>query len=386
MTHSLFSTYELGPYHLSNRIVMAPMTRSRAAQPGNIPSELNALYYAQRASAGLIVTEGAQISPQGQGYPWTPGIFTIEQIEGWRRVADQVHGAGGHVFLQLWHVGRISHPRLQPQGELPVAPSAIAPVGEAFVLDEQGQPTMLPFVTPRELALSELPGIVTQYVQAAKNALSAGIDGVEIHAANGYLLDQFISSRTNHRRDAYGGSISNRIRMLLDVVDAVARVCGSKRVGVRISPFGTFNDIADEHPEALFETIAEALSSREIGYLHVVDPSFDGHPDIRQRAKELMRLIRQRFAGTLILCGGYDRERADAALVENRADLIGFGRLFIANPDLPVRLKTHAPLNTPDPSLFYGGGIQGYVDYPTREQEIGVEPLPDLMDFLDSSR
>lgn len=381
MTHSLFSSYELGPYPLSNRIVMAPMTRSRAAQPGNVPSPLNALYYAQRASAGLIVTEGAQISPQGQGYPWTPGIFTAEQIEGWRGVAEAVHARGGLLFLQLWHVGRISHPLLQPQGERPIAPSAITPAGQAFVVDEQGQPAMVPFVTPRELDRAEIPDIVSQYVQAAKNALSAGIDGVEIHAANGYLLDQFISTRTNHRTDDYGGSITHRIRILLEVVDAVARVCGSGRVGVRLSPFGTFNDMADDHPEALFETIADALASRQIGYLHIVDPTFEGDPDIRQRGHQLMGEIRKRFSGTLILCGGYDRDRAEAALAAGCADLIGFGRPFIANPDLPVRLQTHAPLNTPDPSLFYGGGARGYVDYPTREQEIGIEPLPDLSDL-----
>jgi N-ethylmaleimide reductase len=382
MTESLFSPYELGPYRLSNRIVMAPMTRSRAEQPGNIPSRLNAIYYAQRASAGLIVTEGAQISPQGQGYPWTPGIHTAEQIEGWRRVADEVHAAGGHLFLQLWHVGRISHPSFQPKGELPVAPSAITPSGEAFVLNEQGQPAMVPFVTPRALELSELPEIINQYVQASKNALSAGIDGVEIHAANGYLLDQFISSGTNQRNDAYGGSIENRIRLLLEVTDAVSRVCGAERVGVRISPFGTFNDMSDEDPEALFEAIADALSSRGLGYLHIVDPTFDGEASIRSRGQQLMTSLRHRFAGTLILCGGYDRSRADTALKEGRADLIGFGRPFISNPDLPMRLETGAPLTAPDPTLFYGGGIQGYVDYPTREQEIGVEPRPDFSAFV----
>lgn len=382
MTESLFSPYELGPYRLSNRIVMAPMTRSRAEQPGNIPSRLNAIYYAQRASAGLIVTEGAQISPQGQGYPWTPGIHTAEQIEGWRTVADEVHAAGGHLFLQLWHVGRISHPFFQPKGELPVAPSAITPAGEAFILNEQGQPAMVPFVTPRALELSELPEIINQYVQASKNALSAGIDGVEIHAANGYLLDQFISSGTNQRNDAYGGSIENRIRLLLEVTDAVSRVCGAERVGVRISPFGTFNDMSDEDPEALFEAIADALSSRGLGYLHIVDPTFDGEASIRSRGQQLMTSLRHRFAGTLILCGGYDRSRADTALKEGRADLIGFGRPFISNPDLPMRLETGAPLTAPDPTLFYGGGIQGYVDYPTREQEIGVEPRPDFSAFV----
>lgn len=377
MSENLFSPYPLGPYRLSNRMVMAPMTRSRAEQPGNVPSHLNAVYYAQRASAGLIITEGAQISPQGQGYPWTPGIHSAEQIEGWRGVAEAVHGAGGLLFLQLWHVGRISHPLLQPKGELPVAPSAIPPKGEAFVINEQGQPAMVPFVTPRALKLSEIPDIVKQYAQAAKNALSAGIDGVEIHAANGYLLDQFISSGTNHRTDAYGGSIPNRIRLLLEVTDAVMRVCGSQRVGVRISPFGTFNDMSDENPEALFGAIADALSSRAIGYLHIVDPTFDGETSIRSRGQQLMASLRQRFAGTLILCGGYDRARADAALLEGRANLIGFGRPFIANPDLPARLQTHAPLNAPDPNLFYGGGIHGYIDYPTREQEMGVEPAPD---------
>lgn len=378
MSSSLFSAYDLGPCSLSNRIVMAPMTRSRAAQPGNIPSKLNALYYAQRAGAGLIVTEGAQISPEGQGYPWTPGIFTTAQIEGWRGVADAVHTAGGHLFLQLWHVGRISHPLLQPQGGLPLAPSAITPAGEAFVLDEQGQPTLVPFVSPRELLLSEIPNIVAQYAQAAKNALSAGIDGVEIHAANGYLLDQFISTRTNHRTDTYGGSIANRIRILLEVVDAVAEVSGPKRVGVRISPFGTFNDMADDNPEALFEAITDALSQREIGYLHVVDPTFEGEPDFRLRGQQLMLRIRERFSGTLILCGGYDRSRADAALNENRADLIGFGRPFIANPDLPARLETHAHLKTPDPTVYYGGGILGYIDYPTHKQEMGLEPPTDF--------
>ena len=382
MTESLFSPFELGPYRLSNRIVMAPMTRSRAEQPGNIPSRLNAIYYAQRASAGLIVTEGAQISPQGQGYPWTPGIHTAEQIEGWRTVADEVHAAGGHLFLQLWHVGRISHPFFQPKGELPVAPSAITPAGEAFILNEQGKPDMVPFVTPRALELSELPEIINQYVQASKNALSAGIDGVEIHAANGYLLDQFISSGTNQRNDAYGGSIENRIRLLLEVTDAVSRVCGAERVGVRISPFGTFNDMSDEDPEALFEAIADALSSRGLGYLHIVDPTFDGEASIRSRGQQLMTSLRHRFAGTLILCGGYDRSRADTALKEGRADLIGFGRPFISNPDLPMRLETGAPLTAPDPTLFYGGGIQGYVDYPTREQEIGVEPRPDFSAFV----
>lgn len=379
MTLSLFSPFELGPYRLSNRMVMAPMTRSRSAQPGNIPSPLNAIYYAQRASAGLIVTEGAQISPQGQGYPWTPGIHSTAQIEGWRGVADEVHAAGGHLFLQLWHVGRISHPLLQPKGELPVAPSAITPAGEAFVINEQGQPAMVPFVTPRALELTEIPDIIGQYVQAAKNALSAGIDGVEIHAANGYLLDQFISSRTNQRTDAYGGSIPNRLRLLLEITDAVSRVCGAQRVGVRISPLGTFNDMSDENPEALFEAIADALSKRSLVYLHIVDPSLESESGTHnERGERLMGLLRQRFTGPLILCGSYDGARAESAIEEGKADLIGFGRAFISNPDLPLRLQSEAPLNPADPALFYGGGAHGYVDYLTRQQELGFDALPDF--------
>ncbi|MFM8445195.1 MAG: alkene reductase [Methylococcus sp.] len=381
MSLSLFSRYELGPHRLNNRIVMAPLTRSRSKQPGNIPSQLNAFYYAQRASAGLIISEATQISQQGQGYAWTPGIYTPEQIEGWRLVAKSVHDAGGLMFMQLWHVGRISHPALQPENALPVAPSAIAPSGMAFITNEKGEPEFAPFVTPRALETAELPGIVNQYAQAARNALAAGLDGVEVHSANGYLLDQFLNSTTNRRTDAYGGSIENRCRLLLEVVDAVAGVFGSERVGVRLSPLGTFNDMGDENPEALFAYVAEQLNARDLAYLHVVDPSHGGHQTTETadpRGVAIMQLIREHYLGTLIACGGYTLERAEASILAGQTDLVAFGRPFIANPDLPERFRTHAPLNTPDQATFYGGGVQGYVDYPTLKQQSGEESPPDF--------
>ena len=380
MTNALFSRYKIGPHTLKNRMVMAPLTRSRSQQPGNIPGRLNAFYYAQRAGAGLIITEATQISQQGQGYAWTPGIHTPEQIEGWRLVAEAVHDADGLMFMQLWHVGRISHPVLQPGGELPVAPSAIAPPGMAFVTNAEGEPAFVPFVTPRALETGELPAIVQQYVQAARNALSAGLDGVEIHAANGYLLDQFLNSTTNQRTDAYGGSIENRARLLLEVVNAVSRICGADRVGVRISPLGRFNGMGDADPEALFAYVAEQLNRLDLAYLHVVDPSFGGHettdtPDPRGLA--MMALIREKYTGSLMVCGGYTQAHAEAALQSRKVDLVAFGRLFIANPDLPERFRERAELNTPDPASFYGGGVHGYVDYLTLRQERQDEGLPD---------
>jgi N-ethylmaleimide reductase len=381
MAASLFDPYALGPHTLKNRLVMAPLTRSRAGQPGNVPTRLNAHYYAQRASAGLIISEATQVSQQGQGYAWTPGIHTAEQVAGWCLVTDAVHAAGGLIFNQLWHVGRVSHPALQPDGQLPVAPSAIAVSGMAFVTDENGAPALLPHVAPRALAIEEMPYIVKQYVHGAKNALAAGFDGVEVHAANGYLLDQFLQTATNHRTDAYGGSIENRARLLLEVVEAVCEVWGSDRVGVRLSPLGSFNDMADADPEALFGYVAERLNGFGLAYLHLVDSTHVAGNTTRDapepRADALVRLIRERYQGTLIVCGGYERARAEAALSEGRADLVAFGRPFIANPDLPERLRENAPLNTPDPDTFYGGGAKGYVDYPTLRQARGEEAIPD---------
>lgn len=381
MPSSLFQPYSLGPHTLKNRLVMAPLTRSRSQQPGNIPTRLNAFYYAQRAEAGLIVSEATQISQQGQGYAWTPGIHTPEQVEGWRRVTDAVHEANGLIFNQLWHVGRVSHPALQPGGALPVAPSGLAVSGMAFVTNARGEPEFLPHPVPRALETSELPGIVRQYVHGAKNAMAAGFDGIEIHAANGYLLDQFLNSTTNRRDDAYGGSVENRARLLLEVVEAVCEVWGSERVGVRLSPLGTFNDMGDEDPETLFGYVAERLSELGLAYLHLVDSTLVSGSQTRAtpepRGEAMLRLIRERYKGTLIVCGGYTRERAEAALAEGRADLVAFGRLFIANPDLPERFRQNAPLNVPDPETFYGGGVKGYVDYPTLKQQSGEEGLPD---------
>ncbi|MGH8576740.1 MAG: alkene reductase [Gammaproteobacteria bacterium] len=375
----LFHPVDLGRYGLPHRMLMAPLTRSRARQPGNVPSPLNACYYAQRASAALIVSEATQVSQQGQGYAWTPGIHSSEQVEGWRGITDAVHQAGGLIFLQLWHVGRISHPCLQPDGMLPVAPSALKPAGQAFIENDKGEGELVSFVTPRALQIEEMPYIVRQYVRGAKNALSAGFDGVEIHAANGYLLDQFINSSTNQRADRYGGAIENRARLLIEVVEAVSEVWDADRVGVRLSPLGTFNDIGDDDPETTFGYIAKMLSDYRLAYLHLVNPAVAAieqgtEPD--PRATRMLDLLREKYRGTLVLAGGFDQDTAEAWLEQGRADLIAFGRKFIANPDLPERLRSRAPLNADDPSTYYGGGAKGYTDYPTLAQERGEQPKP----------
>lgn len=370
---------KLGPYTLPHRIAMAPLTRSRSRQPGNIPTSLNACYYVQRASAALLITEATQVSQQGQGYAWTPGIHTHEQVEGWHLVTDAVHEAGGLIFMQLWHVGRISHPSLQPDGMLPVAPSAIRPQGQAFIENAQGEGELVPFVTPRALQIEEMPYLVQQYVRGAKHALAAKMDGIEIHAANGYLLDQFIQSHTNRRTDQYGGSVENRARLLLEVIDAVCDVWGSDRVGVRLSPLSTFNDIGDDAPEATFGYIAERLNSYRLAYLHVVNPAMDSKGGIDEnnfRALQMMDLIREKYRGTLMAAGGFGRETAEAWLQQGKADVIVFGRKFLANPDLPERFRQRAPLHADDPSTYYGGGARGYTDYPTLAQEQGKEPGP----------
>jgi N-ethylmaleimide reductase len=269
----LFQSYKLGPLTLPNRIVMAPLTRSRARQPGNVPTSLNACYYAQRASAALIVSEATQVSMQGQGNVWTPGIHSREQVEGWRLVTEAVHDAGGRIFLQLWHVGRISHPSLQPDNMPPVAPSAITPAGNAFIENEKGEGQLVPFARPRALQIEEMPYIVQQYARGARNALAAKFDGVEVHGANGYLIDQFINSSTNHRTDAYGGPVANRARLLMEVVETVSEVWGPDRVGVRLSPLGNLNDISDAEPETTFGAIAQAFDDLRFAYLHIVNPA-----------------------------------------------------------------------------------------------------------------
>lgn len=356
MNTNLFTPLRMGPYTLPNRIVMAPLTRNRAGA-GNVPQPMNVEYYRQRASAGLIISEGAQISPSAVGYPATPGIHSAEQVAGWKQVTDAVHSRGGRIFLQLWHCGRISHPSLLPGGALPVAPSAIRPEGRAFTY--QG---WQPFVTPRALETSELPGIVADYRKAAQNALAAGFDGVEIHAANGYLLDQFIRDGSNHRTDDYGGSLENRCRLLLEVTQAVAGVWGAERVGARISPINPFNGMHDSNPQKTFEFVASALSPFGLAYLHVMEGAIGESRHPRQDFD--FRQLRQCCRGIYIANSGYDKARAEAALASGYADLVAFGVLFIANPDLPERFARNAPLNAPDPSTFYGGDEKGYTDYP----------------------
>ncbi|WP_454873639.1 alkene reductase [Paraburkholderia xenovorans] len=357
----LFEPVELGPLQLPNRIVMAPLTRSRAKE-GDVPGELAIEYYAQRASAGLIIAEATQISPQGKGYVFTPGIYNDAQVQAWKRITGAVHEKGGRIFLQLWHVGRISHPSLQPGNALPVAPSAIKPEGQAYT--DEG---FVPLVTPRALETSEIAGIVEQYRVAAQNAKAAGFDGVEIHAANGYLLDQFLRDKTNRRTDQYGGSIGNRARLLLEVADAVTGVWGSDRVGVRISPLSSFGDIADSNPEPLFTYVVQQLSARKLVYLHVIEGDTGGPRDVPGGFD--LQVLREAFDGLFMANNGYDMELAQRTLKAKRADLIAFGRPFISNPDLVARLRSGAPLNEPDKDTMYGGGAEGYIDYPTMEQE-----------------
>jgi N-ethylmaleimide reductase len=366
-TLKLLTPVRLGDFELPNRVLMAPMTRKRAAA-GNVPTELNATYYAQRASAGLIVTEATQVSPQGVGYPDTPGIHTDAQVEGWRLVTRAVHQRGGRIFLQLWHVGRISHPDLQPGGALPVAPSAIAPAGEA-----QTYAGPKPFVTPRALAAGEIAGVVGDFAAGARRARDAGFDGVEIHGANGYLIDQFLRSGSNTRTDAYGGPPANRARFLLEVAAAVVEAWGGGgRVGVRLSPVSPFNDMRDDDPLGTFSYAAAALNEFGLTYLHVVEqrPVPVGGPHATPA-------LRRAFRGPLVLNGGFDRDSAEAALRAGEGDAVAFAVKFLANPDLPRRLAAGAPLNLPDRATMYGGGAAGYIDYPALDELPAAPDAPD---------
>ncbi|MDP2315896.1 MAG: alkene reductase [Pseudomonadota bacterium] len=349
-TQPLLTPFDLAGIELRNRIVLAPMTRSRAGA-GNVVTELTATYYAQRASAGLLITEATQVAPEGQGYVATPGIYSPEQEAGWRQVVEAVHAVGGVIYAQLWHVGRVSHTSFQPGGKAPVSASGIGLTGLTWTSEGQ-----VPFSTPRALETDEIRGVVSQYVQGARVALAAGFDGVEIHGANGYLIDQFLRDGTNHRTDAYGGSIPNRLRFLLEVVDGVTRVFPASRVGVRLSPGGAFNEMADSDPDALFGAAAEALSIRNLGYLHVIDPAAS--------PKRFTPLLRARFKGAYIVNGGFDAETGNAAIASGEADLVAYGVPFLANPDLPRRFAEGAPLNAPDFATFYTGGEKGYTDYP----------------------
>jgi N-ethylmaleimide reductase len=351
----LFSPVELGDVALKNRIVMAPLTRNRAGD-GGVPQDMNVTYYAQRATAGLIVTEATPISAMAHGYPALPGIYTDAQVTGWKKVTDAVHAKGGKIVVQLWHVGRISHPSLLPNQALPVAPSAIKPAGQAFTY--QG---LQDYVEPRALEIGEIPAIIDDYVHATKCAIAAGFDGVEIHAANGYLLDQFLRDGSNHRTDSYGGSYENRARLLIEVTQAVVDIIGSRKVGVRLSPVNPFNDMKDSNPQAMFNSVAEALNQFDLAYLHVVEGGIHGGG----KADPFdFSAFRKRYNGSYMANLGYDKARGNAAIASGHADVIAYGVPFIANPDLVTRFEKNAPLNDADSSTFYGGDEQGYIDYP----------------------
>ncbi len=355
MTKDLFSPATLGSISLKNRIVMAPLTRNRAGE-GGVPQEMNVTYYEQRASAGLIVTEATPISPMGHGYPALPGIYTDAQVSGWKKITDAVHAKGGKIVIQLWHVGRISHPSLLPNNVLPVAPSAIKPAGKAFTY--QG---LVDYVEPRALAVDELPGIVQDYVHATKCAIAAGFDGVEIHAANGYLLDQFLRDGSNQRTDQYGGSHENRARLLLEVTQAVVGVIGADKVGVRLSPVNPFNDMKDSHPQAIFNYVANALNQFGLAYLHAVEGGIHGGGEADPFDFAAFRKL---FKGAYMANLSYDKARGNAAIASGHADVIAYGVPFIANPDLVARFEQDAPLNEADSKTFYGGTEHGYTDYP----------------------
>jgi len=351
----LFESYQLGPTKLANRAVMAPLTRNRALD-GMVPNPLAIEYYGQRASAGLLITEASQVSQQGQGYQDTPGIYSKEQVTGWRKVTDRVHERGGKIFLQLWHVGRISHTDLQANGGAPVGPSAVQAKGKTFVGGK-----FVDVSAPRALELSEIPAIIDAFKTGAANAIAAGFDGVEVHGANGYLLDQFAKDGANKRTDAYGGSIENRAKLMLEVTKAVAGEAGPDRTGIRLSPVTPANDISDSNPQPLFDYITDQLSALKLVYIHVIEGATGGP---RDNAPFDYASLRKRFKGTYIANNGYDYALAKKILEENKADLIAFGKPFISNPDLVERLKKGAPLNDADRNTFYGGGAKGYTDYP----------------------
>jgi N-ethylmaleimide reductase len=359
----LLQPLKIGSLELNNRIVMAPLTRMRAID-NDVPNPLAEIYYAQRASAGLIISEATQISPLGKGYPATPGIYSPEQTIAWTKIVQAVHAKGGKIFAQLWHVGRISHSSLHPEDGLPIAPSAIQPAGKTFT----NTWSMVPYETPRAMSIEEINLLIEQYYQAALNAKQAGFDGIEIHSANGYLLDQFLQTKTNQRDDEYGGSYENRTRLLQQVIEQVKTVFDSSRIGVRLSPFGTFSDISDEDPIALFTHVIEMLNTHQLAYLHVIEPrstSAGGDDKIFTEAPCTAAIFKNMYKGTFISAGGYDRQSGEATLHNNQADAIAYGRLYISNPDLVERFAQNAPLNPYQRDTFYGGAEKGYTDYPS---------------------
>jgi len=355
----LFAPLRIGRYELAHRVVMPPLTRMRSLN--GIPGALAPIYYGQRASkGGLVIAEATWTTPSGQGYPATPGIHSAEQIAAWKRVTDAVHAKGGIIFLQLWHTGRASHSRFQPGGALPVAPSPIAIASQRALTPDWKQ---APYETPRALALDEIAGIVEHFQQGARNALAAGFDGVEAHGANGYLLEQFLHDRSNQRDDRYGGTIENRARLLVEVTQALIDVWGADRVGVRLSPFGTYNDVGDSDPLALYRHVLSELDQLDIAYLHLIEAR-DGASMEISATHRAMQQLRPFWRKPLIVAGGFNKASAQSAIAAGYADAVAFGRRFIANPDLPERLRQNAALNPYDRSTFYGGGVAGYTDYP----------------------
>lgn len=351
----LFSPVKLGAIALKNRMVMAPLTRNRSSNDG-VPNDLNVTYYAQRASAGLIITEATPISAMAHGYPLLPGIYTDAQVAGWKKVTQAVHAKGGKIVIQLWHVGRISHPSLLPNQALPVAPSAIKPAGKAVTYEG-----LQDFVTPRALMREELPAIIQEYEHATRCALAAGFDGVEVHSANGYLLDQFLRDGTNHRDDEYGGSMENRARLLMQVVQAVVAIAGADKVGVRLSPVNPFNDMQDSNPQAMFNYVTQQLNAYKLAYLHVVEGGIHSSGETQPfDFAEMRRLCNSAYMANL----AYDKARGNAAISSGHADAVAFGVPFIANPDLVERYQHDWPLNEADSNSFYGGTEKGYTDYP----------------------
>jgi N-ethylmaleimide reductase len=357
---SLFEPFQLGDMSLPNRVVMAPLSRNRVTRGPDVPNDLIALYYRQRASAGLIVSEAMQISQQGQGYAWTPGIYTPEQIDGWRKVTAAVHAGGGRIVAQLWHVGRISHTSLQPMQEKPVAPSAI--VANAMTFLEGG---FTPVSEPRALDVGEISGVAKDFRTAAENAKAAGFDGLELHGANGYLIEQFLKSSSNRRTDRYGGSVENRSRFALEVAEAMISVFPASRVGIRLAPVSPHNDVSESEPQPLYNHLVRELGKLGIGFIHMIEGSLRGPRDYLEFDYQALRKM---FPGAYIANNGYTRELAVEAVSSGRADMVAFGRPYISNPDLVERLRIDAPLNEPDASTFYCCGANGYTDYPTMEQ------------------
>lgn len=369
---SLFESVKLGGLNLKNRIVLPPLTRSRSTQPGNIPNELMATYYAQRATAGFMVTEGVQIEPRGQGYAWTPGIFTAEQIEGWKKVTRAVHREGGTIFCQLWHVGRVSHRSLQPDGQAPVAPSPIRAEGvKVFIETGPATGALADPDEPRELSTEEVRELVAMYARAARNAIEAGFDGVEIHGANGYLVNQFISEYSNHRVDQYGGSLKNRLRFLDEIVSAISAEVGAERLGVRFAPLfesteeeRVYLGLVESDPHETYLEAAKLLDKRGVAYISIAEADWDNAPELPE---SFCAALRNAFSGALIFAGRYTPHKAIRMLEAGYGDLFAFGKPFIANPDLPDRIRKGLPLNGVDPTTMYGGTGKGYTDYPVFE-------------------